>query len=130
INDTLGHPKGDEVIEVFLQTVSSVVQGRADAYRNGGDEVVVIAPRTTVEAAKTMLVQILTGLANERVESVTEPITASSGIAMTSNPASAAEELLAKADRVMYRAKEESKKRSPRASTLAVEDGPVEVIAA
>jgi diguanylate cyclase (GGDEF)-like protein len=116
INDTLGHAKGTGVIEVFFETVSSVIEGRAEAYRNGGDEVVVIA-------------QILKQLATERVDGLVAPITASCGIVTAKDAASAAEGLLAKADKTMYRAKGESKKHAPRASTLAVEDGPVEVIA-
>jgi diguanylate cyclase (GGDEF)-like protein len=129
INDGLGHPKGDEVIEVFLQTVSGVVQGRAEAYRNGGDEIVIIAPGMNAEAAKKMLVQIVVQLGKERVDGLAAPITASCGVVTTTNPGRDAEELFSEADKVMYRAKQESKKHEPRVSTVVVEDGPVETVA-
>lgn len=99
--------------------MSSVVEGRAEAYRNGGDEVVVIAPQTDAEAARKMVTQVLTALANERVEGLAAPITAACGIVTTIDATTTGEELLA----VMYAAKTESKKHTPRPSTLSVEGG-------
>lgn len=51
-NDTYGHSVGDEVLKATAQVVATVVGGKGEAYRYGGEEISVILPNhALVEAA-------------------------------------------------------------------------------
>lgn len=51
-NDTYGHSVGDEVLKATAQVVATVVRGKGEAYRYGGEEISVILPNhALVEAA-------------------------------------------------------------------------------
>jgi diguanylate cyclase (GGDEF)-like protein len=42
VNDTLGHPIGDLTLKLYLQTIKDLTEKDGEAYRLGGDEVVVL----------------------------------------------------------------------------------------
>ncbi|WP_437546090.1 diguanylate cyclase [Sorangium sp. So ce367] len=124
INDTYGHSGGDEAIRAFFQAVMSTLGQHGEAYRNGGDEAVVILPRTTDDGAGRLLGAFVRQLGKEVLrlgESRVEvALTASCGSVSTTNPAGNAKALLKRADEVQYRAKNKSKEQSPRVSAIAV----------
>ena len=128
INDSIDHLAGDEAIETYLKTIAMFLGDDAEGYRGeGGDELVAVMRGTTLtEATKTMR-QALTQLAKEKVRGVPF-LSASCGITATGDPNTDARDLLKRVDAIQYRAKEESKKRSPRPNVLAVNDEPVEVL--
>ncbi|KYF61552.1 hypothetical protein BE11_12795 [Sorangium cellulosum] len=131
INDTHGHAAGDDAIRAFFQAVISTLGQHGEAYRNGGDEVVVILPGTTDERAGTLLDAFVRQLGKEGLrlsDGTTElTLTASCGSASTVNPAEEAKALLKRADDVQYGAKEKSKAHTPRVSAFAVADGEVRI---
>ncbi|KYF73654.1 hypothetical protein BE17_26305 [Sorangium cellulosum] len=99
-----------------------------EACRNGGDEVVVILSSTTDERAGKLLDGLVRQLGKDVLRlgaEVEVRLTASCGSVVTTNPDEDAKALLARADQAQYRAKEESKKYTPRVSTIAVGDGEV-----
>lgn len=113
INDTWGHPVGDRVLQEVAGTLAAAVRGDDLVARIGGEEFAVI---THIEAPEG-----LTGLA-ERLGSLirtTHPllddggrlaVTASLGGAIARRGESAAD-LLARADRALYRSKNEGRDR-------------------
>src|SRR5258707_1536601 len=52
INDTYGHPAGDQVLQEFASRLNKVIRGSDLAVRLGGDEVLVGLPDGTLEQVK------------------------------------------------------------------------------
>lgn len=119
VNDTLGHPAGDEVLRVLGRILRGSSRGRDVVGRYGGEEFVVILGN---EADPDSFLERLRG-AWERDRP--QPVTFSAGIARVGIDPSGA---LAAADHALYRAKEAGRDRwkwaaeggSADASTVAV----------
>ncbi len=116
VNDTYGHASGDAV----LREASSRFRGAMRVYdavaRFGGEEFMVVMPECEEDAALRVAQRLRTRL---RGSSVALPgaapisVTASVGVASTLGHAAAdAAELLAAADRALYRAKESGRDRA------------------
>lgn len=134
INDAHGHDVGDEAIHAFLSAAVATLVERGDAYRGeGGDEVVFILPGIDDGAAKKLLDGFVRQLGKEALAlgaaNAETRLTASCGSASTTDPGADAGELIKRADKVMYRAKAESKDHEPRVSAVAVGDGEVATFA-
>ena len=110
INDNYGHLFGDEVIRKVADTLRQVVGIRGVIGRFGGDEfLVLIEESITREAIKTMLKTIA-----KRLYYVFDPkfnITCSIGVTVYPDDGMSYEELLGKADKALYIAKEKGKNR-------------------
>ncbi len=107
VNDSLGHPIGDRVIE----EIAGVLQGRmreTDVLaRLGGDEFAIVLPRCDATEAQGVAEEIATGI-REHVphKKGVPPITVSIGIAMFGAGSKAdLESVMADADAAMYVAK-------------------------
>ncbi|WP_438033839.1 GGDEF domain-containing protein [Sorangium sp. So ce204] len=131
INDECGHAVGDDAIRAFFQSIVSTLGQHGEAYRNGGDEAVVVLPNATDERAGTLLGAFVQQLGKEVLRlpdgATALTLTASCGSVSTTNPAENAEALLKRADEVQYRAKRKSKERPARVSAIAVGEGEGEV---
>lgn len=108
VNDTLGHPAGDRVIE----EIAGVLRGRTRETdvlaRLGGDEFAVVLPRCDLEKAQSIAAEIATAIRERSTtgDDVVPRITASIGIAPFGPHTTATfEAVLAKADAAMYAAK-------------------------
>jgi diguanylate cyclase (GGDEF)-like protein len=55
INDTYGHPAGDQVLQEFASRLNKVIRGSDLAVRLGGDEFLVVLPECTLEQLKLVL---------------------------------------------------------------------------
>lgn len=108
INDTYGHVVGDNV----LVAVSRMVQRQIRTYdivaRYGGEELILLLPRTQLEDAYRIAERIRTAF---RSLDFSFLITASIGLAAYPHHAGSKEELLMLADDAMYRAKHQGKDR-------------------
>lgn len=125
INDTYGHAVGDDAIRAFFQAVVSTIGSDDEAYRCGGDEVVVILQGTSDQALQ-LLHKLVRQLGKEEAPAnatARTRLTASCGSVSTTRPSEDAKQLLDAADKVQYLAKEESKRHTPRVSTVAAIDG-------
>lgn len=106
INDTNGHLVGDRVLVHVSHMIQTQVRLSDTVARYGGEEVIVLLPRTTLEQGYTVA---------ERIRSAFPelpcpfPVTASIGIAAYPRHGTEREMLLMKADDAMYRAKHEGK---------------------
>lgn len=129
INNVHGHEAGDDAIRAFFQAVLMTIGQQGDAYRNGGDEVVLILPNVSDETARKLLDVFVKQLGKDALAlgdaKVRTYLTASCGSMSTTDPRADATHLRKLADDVQYRAKEESKKPNPRVSAFAVGDGAV-----
>ena len=105
-NDTLGHDAGDELIRGSAECIEKVFDNYGSVYRIGGDEFVVFAKMNRAQA-ETMIPKLNEKAAAWKGREV-KSISLSSGFAVASEfPELNCEQLAAKADEEMYKAKEE-----------------------
>jgi diguanylate cyclase (GGDEF)-like protein/PAS domain S-box-containing protein len=108
INDTMGHPAGDELLKQVAQRLSSIVKDYGEVGRLGGDEFQVLLPDMDDRGT-------LGELANRIVQSISQPyqingrraiIGTSIGIAIAPYDGVDTDELTRAADMALYSAKE------------------------
>lgn len=97
INDTEGHPAGDELLRWTVGTINNVVRPRDDVGRLGGDEFAVLL--TGVDRERAVVV------ADRVASAMAERIHASLGITCYPRDAVDREDLLTRADAQLYDAK-------------------------
>jgi diguanylate cyclase (GGDEF)-like protein len=128
INDTLGHGQGDEALKSYMTVVSTVTERLGTAYRNGGDEVVVIMPDTSTDLALKTMRTVAAQLHKEKLPG-DFPLSLSCGLATTTDPNADAAEFLNRADEEQKRAKERSREgKPPRPNVFAVQGKELEVL--
>lgn len=115
INDTYGHAIGDIVIRNVASTLRKCIRGEDIAVRYGGEEFVVILPKTrlagAVKVAETIRQRIETLRLIRRQDNFRlAPFTISIGVAEC-NEADTGETLFQRADRALYQSKSEGRNR-------------------
>jgi diguanylate cyclase (GGDEF)-like protein len=114
VNDTLGHPVGDELIRSVTQRLSRTLRGDDLVARLGGDEFAVITSggfdHGTLQAIATRM--IATICAPYTIANQTIVIGASIGIAVINEHVGAAADVMRHADLALYRAKNEGRNRA------------------
>jgi diguanylate cyclase (GGDEF)-like protein len=105
VNDTFGHPVGDEVLRVVAAIVAEVTAKvkRGCCARIGGDEFGAIWPRTNSEEAILLAESTRSRLAQREFPDARR-VTVSIGVVAARNPISLLE-LIRRADAALYRAK-------------------------
>ncbi len=107
INDSLGHPTGDKLLQLVTATLVASVRGNDTVSRQGGDEFIVLLSDILNEEDATLT-------ADKILEQLTLPhmianaqlyITTSIGISIYPNDGLDAEVLIQNADTAMYQAK-------------------------
>jgi diguanylate cyclase (GGDEF)-like protein len=110
VNDRHGHESGDKALALVGRIISSSVRGSDFAARFGGEEFLILLPDTDREGAVVVAEKIRSDIQNAAVTGI-EPIGASLGVAVMPADAVDADELLRKADRALYTAKEGGRNR-------------------
>ena len=118
INDTYGHPVGDQVLSYLGQLLRNSVREADVAARYGGEELLIIAPNTPPGAAGSLAERIrqhvethalvLAGPASQRQEI---QITVSIGVAGLNARVTDSQALVGQADAARYRAKQGGRNR-------------------
>jgi diguanylate cyclase (GGDEF)-like protein len=113
INDRFGHAFGDRVLQIFAATARNAVRGTDFVGRLGGEEFAVVLHGLARERAAAVAERIRNAFAAEaeRIEGRKVGATVSIGLALHDGSAIAFTELLWKADRALYRAKEGGRNR-------------------
>ena len=107
VNDSLGHRIGDELLVQVAQRLTRAVREEDTVSRLGGDEFIVVLPRTDAAGAAHVAAKLLAVSAPPyRVEQHELTCTASLGIAMYPSDGDCFEALSMCADTAMYRAKQ------------------------
>lgn len=102
INDTHGHQTGDAVLVWFVSRARSVLRRADQLGRYGGEEFVALLPETSSAEARVVAERIRAVM---RVDAPVPNCTVSIGIAVNEKPQDTVEQLLARADKALYRAK-------------------------
>jgi diguanylate cyclase (GGDEF)-like protein len=110
INDTFGHAAGDVALQTLARVCRESMRGTDLVGRYGGDELVTILPDTDVEQALEASERIRAALNNADVECDEGAFrfTVSVGIA-TAEAAADLAQLLRRADRALYQAKQDGR---------------------
>lgn len=112
INDALGHPEGDRLLEVLASRLRTTMRNDDVVCRLGGDEFAVLlrAPVSVADATRTG--QRVVALASEPVVLDGQPVATSVSVGVSfSTPGTTLESLLSEADMALYRAKTEGRNR-------------------
>ncbi len=114
VNDTLGHPIGDELIRSVTQRLTQALRGDDLVARLGGDEFAVITSAGYDEATlETIGSRIIASLcAPYLINNQTIVIGASIGIAVITAHVEAMSDVMRYADMALYRAKNEGRNRA------------------
>jgi len=114
VNDTLGHPIGDELIRSVTQRLTHVLHGDDLVARLGGDEFAIISSagydQATLETIGSRIIASL--CAPYSINNQTIVIGASIGIAVISKHIGAVSDVMRHADMALYRAKNEGRNRA------------------
>jgi diguanylate cyclase (GGDEF)-like protein len=114
INDSLGHAAGDLGIRRFGQILHGAVRSVDLASRHGGEEFAVLFPETRASAALAVAERVRRTLAREELTSDGRSfrMTVSAGVADTTGlPQDGREQLIFRADRALYAAKDGGRNR-------------------
>jgi len=114
INDTYGHLTGDEVLRTFSEIIKSSIRYSDFAGRYGGEEFLVILPECNQQNGRKIFERISDKLSDHQIQGIHEPITFSAGLVEVAggtdlNPDSFT--VLAKVDKLLYKAKTNGKNR-------------------
>jgi diguanylate cyclase (GGDEF)-like protein len=114
VNDTLGHPTGDELIRAVTHRLTHTLRADDLIARIGGDEFAVITSsgrdHTTLQSIADRLIEAL--CASYTVNDKTIAIGASIGIAVVHEHIAGAADIMRHADMALYRAKNEGRNRA------------------
>ncbi len=112
INDTYGHVAGDEVLKRLASVLPRVLRGSDFVCRWGGEEFVLVLPETDEAQAAIVVEKVLAALRSERFgeDGSGFQVTLSAGVAAVP-PDASLDDVVAEADRRLYRAKSAGRNR-------------------
>ncbi|MRS89070.1 diguanylate cyclase [Enterobacteriaceae bacterium RIT714] len=107
INDVFGHQKGDEVLISLSRTLEACSRKDDFVFRWGGEEFVILLPRTTLDTALQVAETIRAAVARIAISGLPR-FTVSIGVARH-NPEETIDELFKRVDDALYRAKNDGR---------------------
>lgn len=103
VNDTRGHPIGDAVLREVAARIMNCVAGKGQAFRFGGEEIVIILQNHTTEEGLTVAERCRKNIEGSPMSEMN--ITMSFGVATSPDHASDLEKLMKASDDALYDAK-------------------------
>ncbi|HEX5501926.1 MAG TPA: diguanylate cyclase [Thermomicrobiales bacterium] len=107
-NDTYGHLVGDQILRMVGQTLREACRGTDAIGRHGGDEFIVLLPRTDRAGAGDAAHRILALMAERSIRATGQdplPVALSIGVALFPDDATLKHDLLSHADAALYETK-------------------------
>ena len=112
VNDTHGHQCGDEVLKIFVQSISELIRADTDwLARYGGEEFLLVLPETNLENAYGMAERLRQHIGQKMIETEEEKVSITASFGVTGFEASSSatsitpEALINTADKYLYEAK-------------------------
>jgi diguanylate cyclase (GGDEF)-like protein/PAS domain S-box-containing protein len=107
VNDSLGHPVGDQMLIEIAKRLQSEVRAEDTVSRLGGDEFILLLPDADADGAAHVAEKILCGMGEPlQIGALELSITPSIGIALYPADGRSIETLVQRADAAMYQAKQ------------------------
>jgi diguanylate cyclase len=115
VNDTYGHPFGDQVIRGVAQAIKALVKGQDNAARYGGEEFAILLPNTGLKGGEAVGNQIRALVERSKIRkqddnTVIGNISVSVGVASL-KPGELPASLLKRADEALYKSKQTGRNR-------------------
>lgn len=111
INDRYGHLAGDDILRQVAQVIQKSIRGSDACFRYGGEEFLVCVTNSNIPLARAVAERIRLAISEYvRLPDRAKPVTASFGIAHYNNE-SDWPELVARADKALYGAKQQGRNR-------------------
>jgi len=104
-NDTHGHVEGDKILHNVAQLFVTLTRDTDTVFRYGGEEFTIIMPQTSNQQAQLIGQRLVDGIRRQ------SSITVSIGLSTFPDDTQVKEELVARADKALYRAKRMGKDR-------------------
>lgn len=115
INDGFGHAAGDALLRHIGALLRATLRATDSSARLGGDEFVALMPETTLDGAAALGERLLSRLQAQPLTALDQNIQATVSIGVASaDGCDTFDELLARADRALYRAKKAGRARVSR----------------
>jgi two-component system cell cycle response regulator len=115
INDTYGHDAGDDVLREFAVRIRKSIRGIDLACRYGGEEFVIVMPETDLHVAGMVAERLRRAIAGEPFAvnkgAKRIAVTISIGLATLETKAEPIADVLKRADKALYRAKNDGRNR-------------------
>ncbi|MDC7218201.1 MAG: diguanylate cyclase, partial [Spirochaetales bacterium] len=117
INDTYGHTVGDVVLQQMSKAFQDIIRSSDIIARYGGEEFVVVAPGSDIDSGKTLAERLRQGIEARFFNDEAQPLacTISIGVAHYATDikfgVDAYEDMLARADKALYKAKDTGRNR-------------------
>ena len=115
INDTYGHDAGDDVLRDFAVRIRKSIRGIDLACRYGGEEFVIVMPETDLHVASMVAERLRRAIAGEPFAvnkgAKRIAVTISIGLATLETKGEPIADVLKRADRALYRAKNDGRNR-------------------
>ena len=108
VNDSCGHAEGDNLLRLLTETALKIIRSTDFLARLGGDEFVILFPETDYHTARGALERLRSEL-GERIVDKGYPVTLSIGAVTFQKLPDSVDEMVRKADELMYRAKKQGK---------------------
>lgn len=127
VNDTLGHPVGDEMLRAFAGRLRSLAREGDRVFRHGGEEFAVVLGDTDLAGAATLAARLVAATAATPFDLSIGPLemTCSAGVAaLEAGDDLTGAALMVRADSALYRAKREGRNRSCSGSGSGVPEAP------
>jgi len=110
VNDTHGHDAGDRALRIFSETLRATVRPDDLVCRYGGEEFAVVLPDCGAADTAVVMERVRAELAAIGARGEAPPFTASFGV-IACDPDEELEQLVARVDSVLYRAKTQGRDR-------------------
>ncbi|UTW45444.1 GGDEF domain-containing protein [bacterium SCSIO 12696] len=111
INDQYGHSAGDRLLRQLALLLESIIRGSDCIYRYGGEEFIVQLPNTDLHGAQQVADKILAGIRTLEFAPCGKNLPVSASIGGSTLDNEDAQSLIERADKAMYRAKQDGRDR-------------------
>jgi diguanylate cyclase (GGDEF)-like protein len=113
INDAHGHAVGDQVLEHVASVIAAQARQADSVGRYGGDEFIIVAPQSTLAGAAQAAERLRLAMEAEHIHARASNllVTLSIGVAASTSDDLAVADVLARADRALYKAKARGRNR-------------------